>query len=129
MYLKQKNSSIMKFSEGKSTLLVYLPLWTSLFQVCTTALACFLWCISHKDSVWTLCCVLERSLSFFSKVLGENDVIFWTWMLKTTDSLRMLCSNHRQPNWDRLQNPKKKLLYLKPQDYNQRTDESSNNTI
>lgn len=54
----------------------YSPFVSSLYQDCTIALACFLWWISHSESVWTLCWVLERSDNFFSKVADEKDVIF-----------------------------------------------------
>ena len=47
------------------------------------ALACFLWWMSHKERVWTLCWVFERSPSFFSKVAEEKEVIFnWFQLYK-----------------------------------------------
>lgn len=53
-----------------------LPLVNSLYHAWTIALACFLWWISHRESVWTLCWVLERSANFFSNVAVEKEVIF-----------------------------------------------------
>ena len=60
----------------KQLAIICLPLASSLYQACTIALACFLWWMSHSESVWTLCCVLERSDNFFSSVAVEKDVIF-----------------------------------------------------
>lgn len=39
-------------------------------------LVCFLWWMSYSESVWILCCVLERFDNFFFSVVVEKDVIF-----------------------------------------------------
>ena len=78
----------------------YVPLESSLYHACTTALACFLWCINHSESVWTLCWVFERSLNFFSSVDVEKEVIFNTFYINNKQKQRKFTTNGGQRNWE-----------------------------
>ena len=60
------------------------------------ALACFLWWMSHKERVWTLCWVFERSPSFFSKVAEEKEVMFNRFQLYKPKRLH----EFGQRNWE-----------------------------
>lgn len=77
----------------------YVPLESSLYHACTTALACFLWWINHSESVWTLCWVFERSLNFFSSVDVEKEVIFNTFYINNKQKQRKFTTNGGQRNW------------------------------
>lgn len=78
----------------------YVPLESSLYHACTTALACFLWWINHSESVWTLCWVFERSLNFFSSVDVEKEVIFNTFYINNKQKQRKFTTNGGQRNWE-----------------------------
>ena len=78
-----------------------IPLASSLYQACTIALACFLWWMSHSESVWTLCCVLERSANFFSSVAVEKDVIFTHILLQVRNNYNQNRENSSKSNCDR----------------------------
>lgn len=58
---------------GVSTLAVLaLPFSSSLNHTLTIVFECFLWWMSHRDNVWTLCWELLSSDSFFSKATSEK---------------------------------------------------------
>lgn len=49
-----------------------LPFFSSLNQTLTMVFECFLWWMSHNDSVCTLCWELLSSESFFSRAASEK---------------------------------------------------------
>lgn len=61
-----------------------LPFFSSLNQTLTMVFECFLWCISHRDSVCTLCWELLSSDSFFSRAASEKaDILSRLCRVKT----------------------------------------------